>query len=91
MTKINIGEQKETPTSWEFLVEVEGEKFLVTVSKDYHQKLTKGKLTAGELVRKSFLFLLEREPVTSILKKFNLKVINQYFPEYEREISTNNS
>ncbi len=58
----------------------------VTVSPDYHRKLTLGKLTPEELVRKSFEFLLEREPNTSILGQFDLPVIGRYFPEYERTI-----
>lgn len=43
---------------------------------------------AGEedLVRESFIFLLEREPPTSILSRFGLGVIGQYFPEYPSEI-----
>ena len=38
------------------------------------------------LVRESFVFLLEREPATSILRSFSLDVIGRYFPEYPREI-----
>jgi hypothetical protein len=38
------------------------------------------------LIRKSFEFLLEREPKESILSRFDLSVISRYFPEYEREI-----
>jgi hypothetical protein len=38
------------------------------------------------LVQESFAFLLEREPATSILGKFDLTVIGRYFPEYEQEI-----
>jgi hypothetical protein len=32
------------------------------------------------------MFLLDREPNTSILKNFNLKIINNYFPEYNKKI-----
>ena len=39
-----------------------------------------------ELIRKSFEFLLEREPKESILSRFDLSIISRYFPEYEREI-----
>ena len=39
-----------------------------------------------DLVRRSFLFLLAREPKESILRSFDLPVIGRYFPEYEREI-----
>jgi hypothetical protein len=34
------------------------------------------------LVTQSFEFLLEREPATSILRRFSLNVIGDYFPEY---------
>jgi L-2-hydroxyglutarate oxidase LhgO len=39
------------------------------------------------LVEESFAFLLEREPASSILRSFGLEVIEQYFPEYRREIA----
>ena len=40
------------------------------------------------VVRESVSFLLEREPVTSILPEFELSVISQYFPEYDEELPT---
>jgi hypothetical protein len=58
----------------------------VTLSDSYYQKLTGGKMPPEELIRKSFEFLLEREPNTSILRSFELPVIGRYFPEYERVI-----
>lgn len=39
-----------------------------------------------EVVRESFVFLLEREPASSILREFSLDVIQRYFPEYRREL-----
>ena len=59
----------------------------VTVSLDYYEKLTGGRVTADELVEKSFEFLLERESNTSILSTFDLPVIQRYFPEYERTLT----
>ncbi len=58
----------------------------VTVSPSYYKKLTGEKVSPETLIKKSFEFLLEREPNTSILRTFDLTVINQYFPEYERII-----
>ena len=58
----------------------------VTVSPDYCRKLTGGRVPAETLVEKSFEFLLERESNTSILRSFELPVINRYFPEYEKTI-----
>jgi hypothetical protein len=58
----------------------------VTVTEDYYQKLTAGEVSPEKLVEKSFEFLLDHEPNTSILGRFDLPVIGRYFPEYEREI-----
>jgi bifunctional DNA-binding transcriptional regulator/antitoxin component of YhaV-PrlF toxin-antitoxin module len=38
------------------------------------------------LVERSFEFLLEREPATSILPRFELDVIERYFPGYVEEM-----
>lgn len=38
------------------------------------------------LLEASFEFLLEREPKESILSRFDLPVIERYFPEYPRTI-----
>ena len=59
----------------------------VTASEDYVRSLTGGRASGVDLVRKSFEFLLEREPNTSILRTFDLRVIQQYFPEYEKTVS----
>ena len=40
----------------------------------------------ADLVRRSFEFLLEREPKESILRHFDLMVIARYFPEFEETI-----
>jgi len=58
----------------------------VTLSPNNYIKLTAGKVEPEELVRRSFEFLLEREPKESILTRFDLSVISRYFPEYEGEI-----
>jgi hypothetical protein len=55
----------------------------VTLIAAYYQKLTQGKGTPEQLIERSFEFLLEREPNTSILRRFDLPVIQTYFPEYE--------
>ena len=38
------------------------------------------------LVSETFVFLLEREPVSSILSTFDLTVVARYFPDYPTEI-----
>ena len=58
----------------------------VTLDPKYCVKLAGEKAEPEDLIRKSFEFLLEREPKESILTRFDLTVIGRYFPEYEREI-----
>jgi len=72
----------------EFTVKVEGKEYNVGLDEEYWQDLTGGKIAKEELIKKSFEFLLEREPKESILSRFNLRIINQYFPEFEEEIRT---
>ena len=62
---------------------------LVTLSRDYLQKLTRGRVSPETLIEKSFEFLLERESNTMILERFDLPVIGHYFPEYEKNIIKN--
>ena len=59
---------------------------IVLLNDRFHQDVSNNKLTKTELITKSFEFLLKRESNQSILKKFNLEVISQYFPEYIDEI-----
>jgi hypothetical protein len=60
---------------------------VVTADAAYCERLTGGAASVTELIRRSFEFLLEREPKESILAAFELPVIGRYFPEYEREIA----
>ena len=59
---------------------------LVLLNDNFYQDITNGKITKKDLIIKSFEFLLLRESNQSILREFNLEVINQYFPEYNNEI-----
>jgi hypothetical protein len=58
----------------------------VTLTDKDYRRLTAGKIEPHELIRRSFEFLLAREPKESILPEFDLPVIGRYFPEYEREL-----
>jgi hypothetical protein len=53
---------------------------VVRVSRAEHQRYGGGDV--ADLVRRSFEFLLDREPNTSILREFDLGTIERYFPEY---------
>jgi hypothetical protein len=51
------------------------------------QRFAPGAADPIDLVRRSFDFLLAREPKEAILHSFDLPVIARYFPEFEREIT----
>ena len=57
-------------------------KHIVSVTDQMLLNLTNNKISKEELLNFSFNFLLEREPNTSILSKFDIIVISKYFPEY---------
>jgi len=83
---ITITSKKETKERWIITLEVDGVVFTVQVGKEYWQKLTGGAELPERLVERTFRFLLVREPVGAILRTFDLALVAQYFPEYEREI-----
>ncbi len=70
----------------EFEVKLEGATHRVTVPEELMQDLGVSDDNLEEVVRESFEFLLEREPASSIMAEFSLDVIEQYFPEYRREL-----
>lgn len=45
-----------------------------------------GRGDVEDLVRRTFAFLLAREPNTSILPDFTLSTVEHYFPEFAREL-----
>ena len=61
-------------------------KHIVILTNEYHDSLTKKKISKKKLLEYSFKFLLDKEPNTSILSFFELNIISKYFPEYENEI-----
>lgn len=56
----------------------------VRVSRADRERYGGGDVT--DLVKRSFEFMLAREPNSSILREFDLSTIELYFPEYAREI-----
>ena len=80
--------QRKDPETFEVTVrQAETTTHTVTLEEDYYQKLTGGKVSAEKLIEESFEFLLERESNTMILPRFDLPVIGDYFPEYERTMA----
>ena len=87
MEKILVKQKEERDDGWIFDVEIKGMGYKVTVPKEYWEKVTQKSVEPKELIRRSFEFLLAREPKESILREFELPIIQKYFPEYETQIT----
>jgi hypothetical protein len=59
----------------------------VTVPESLIEELQLPEDDLDKVVRESFVFLLEREPATSIMPEFSLDVISRYFPEYKQTLA----
>ena len=85
MARIEV-KQKDTETFEVTVREATTTTHTVILAQDYYQKLTGSRISPETLIEKSFEFLLERESNTMILSRFDLPVIGDYFPEYEKNI-----
>ncbi len=90
MEEIKVQKKAESETELVFSVKLEegtsSSNHKVTVARETLDQLAPSNIEATKLVRESFKFLLEREPKESILSKFDLTTIGDYFPEYEKNI-----
>ena len=60
----------------------------VTLTDAYWEQTWNCRLPKKDVIARSFAFLLEREPNSSILRTFDLPVIQRYFGEYEGKAAT---
>ena len=90
MDAIQITKKEETADGWRFVVEIGPDfnkiGFSVFLDKDYWNELTSGKYSPDEFVMRSFRFLLQREPRTSIMRSFHLRDIQRHFSTYEEKM-----
>ena len=90
MNEVTVRTEEQTKTGWRFVVDVsdpDGETHhTVELDRDYWDLLTGGSVHPERLATESLKFLLDHEPKESILETFNIRVIQDYFPEYEDNI-----
>jgi hypothetical protein len=60
--------------------------YSVTVPEELISEFKLSEDDLDRLVQQSFIFLLEREPASSIMPEFSLDVIPRYFPEYKETL-----
>ena len=90
MDVIQITKKEETADGWRFVVEVGPDfnkiGFAAFLDKDYWSELTDGRYSPEEFVMRSFRFLLQREPRTSIQRSLHIRDIQRHFSTYEESM-----
>lgn len=90
MPEIEIGPEQETQTHWRYPVQVfaQGKAYAYEVSLSFqdYDLWSHGSIPPSKVVEKAFLFLLSKEPASSILPKFDCSQIRRYFPEVDAEL-----
>ncbi|MEM1208460.1 MAG: hypothetical protein AAF586_00180 [Planctomycetota bacterium] len=87
MFEIEIGTETESARGWAYDVTVfdrgRAHRYDVTLSFADYDLWSRGAAPPSTVVERAFGFLLEREPPTAILGKFDCSVIRRYFPEVD--------
>ncbi|MEM0914266.1 MAG: hypothetical protein AAGB29_01225 [Planctomycetota bacterium] len=88
MAEIEIGTETESARGWSYDVTVfdagRTHRYAVTLSFSDYDLWSKGAAPPSTVVQRAFAFLLEREPASAILSRFDCSVIRRYFPEVDQ-------
>lgn len=58
----------------------------VSMGRPDYERLSEGQHSPEACIKAAFQFLLDREPKESILRRFDVRVISRYFPEFAQEL-----
>ena len=87
---INIKKLKESDNGWIFIVSLVNDEethvFTVELEKEYCKNTFGDDTSPEDAVKKSFLFLLDKEPVVNIMREFNISIIETFFPDYKEKV-----
>ncbi|MEX2213713.1 MAG: hypothetical protein WD768_06275 [Phycisphaeraceae bacterium] len=90
MPTIEIGTESEGTNNWSYEVRVVADgityDYVVTLSWSDYDLWSHGRVAPEKVVKAAFEFLLEREPASSIMAKFDCSVIRRFFAEVDREL-----
>ncbi len=90
MADIDVQSETEGANNWSYQVRVtegdDGHDYRVTLSWSDYDLWSRGRVAPQRVVQAAFRYLLEREPASSILSKFDCSIIRRYFPEVDREL-----
>ena len=90
MAEIAIQTESESGNGWTFHVQITDDgrthEYDVTLSWSDYDHWSRGQVAPERVVEAAMAFLLEREPATAILPRFDCAVIRRYFPEVDRKL-----
>jgi len=90
MTQIDVKREIEGRNQWRYEVTLDdgGDTYDydVTLSWQDYDLWTRGRVPPNRVVEAAFKFLLQREPASSILSKFDCSLIRRYFPQVDQEL-----
>ena len=91
MSRIVVKTEVEKGNGWSFEVDVideETTEFEVTLNWSDYDLWCHGKTAPEKVIDAAFRFLMEREPVSAIMRRFDCAVIRRYFSEVDRVLPT---
>ncbi len=90
MADIEIGQETEQSNQWTYDVTVydggKRHRYDVTLSFQDYDHWSHGRVSPSQVVRAAFAFLLDREPASAILSKFDCSIIRRYFPDVDQQL-----
>jgi len=90
MAEIEVGTETEHPSHWHYDVRVfdagRTHDHSVTLSFQDYDHWSHGRVPPSRVVRACFEFLLDNEPASAIMSKFDCSVIRRYFPKVDEEL-----
>lgn len=90
MADIEVGAETEHSTHWSYDVRVFADgrlhEYEVTLSFQDYDLWSRGRVAPSRVVEAAFSFLLNNEPASSIMNKFDCSVIRRYFPQVDKQL-----
>lgn len=87
MAEIEIGIETEAANHWAYEVRVfdagRVHAYAVTLSFQDYDLWSRGQVAPSRVVEAAFEFLLDQEPASAIMSKFDCSVIRRYFPQVD--------
>jgi hypothetical protein len=90
MANIDIQSETQLDNGWSYQVTIDdnGSKYhySVTLNRSDYNLWSPAQVPPAKVIEAAFEFLLEREPASSILSRFDCAVIRRYFPKVDSEL-----